>query len=225
MRFLSFNLTHMPFWPQVLERLRTDPSSGFVDVGCCFGQEIRFLADQGISGNQLFGCDLEHVFIDLGYRLFRDQDRLKASFAVGDLCADEVLFLDSEIVQKLNGKIDIVFASSLFHMWDWNTQFKVASRLVNLCRQRPGVMITGRQLGSVEGDHYGMAGMKEGAQPVHYRHDPKTMDRFWSDIGKATQTSWKVEAGLYWAEELDQTKNMPWADDNIRMIWWCATRQ
>lgn len=40
--------------------------------------------------------------------------------------ADEVFFDGSEIVQKLHGKFDIVFASSLFHMWDWNTQFEVA---------------------------------------------------------------------------------------------------
>lgn len=66
MRFLSFNLSRMPFWPRVLERLRTDPSSGFLDVGCCFGQEIRFLADQGIPGEQLFGCDLEQVFSATG---------------------------------------------------------------------------------------------------------------------------------------------------------------
>ena len=162
MRFHSFSHSHMPFWPRVLERLRTDPSGEFLDVGCCFGQEIRFLADQGIPGKQLFGCDSEQVLIDLGYWLFRDEDRLKATFAVGDLCADEPHFDDSEIARKLKGKISFVFASSLFHMWDWNTQVKVATRLVNLCRQRSGVMITGRQLGSVEGDHYSMAGMKEG---------------------------------------------------------------
>lgn len=223
MRFLSFNLSRMPFWSRVLERLRADASSGFLDAGCCFGQEVRFLADQGIAGNQLFGCDLEQVFIDLGYRLFRDKDRLQAMFVVGDLSADEVHINDSEIAQKLNGMIDIVFASSLFHMWDWDTQFKVATHLVKICRQKSGIMITGRQMGSVQGDHYTMAGMKDGA--VHYRHDPETMQRFWDAIGEATHTSWKVEAGLYWAEEVDQMRNMPWADDKIRMIWWCATRQ
>lgn len=70
-------------------------------------------------------------------------------------------------------------------------------------------MITGRLLGNGESDHYSMAGVKkERAQAVHYRHDPKIMARFWSDIGKAIQMSWKVEAGLYWLEELDQTKNI-----------------
>lgn len=213
----------MPFWPRVLERLRADPSSGFLDAGCCFGQEIRFLADQGIAGEQLFGRDLEQVFIDPGYRLFRDTDRLKASFAVGDLNADEATFDDGEIFQKLHDKIDIVFASSLFHMWDWDTQFKVATRLVKICRPKSGVMTAGRQMGSTKGDHYTMAGMKDNA--VHYQHDPETMERFRGAVGEAIQSSWKVEAGLYWAEEVEKTKNMPWADDKMRMMWWCATRQ
>ncbi|KAJ5389684.1 uncharacterized protein N7496_000752 [Penicillium cataractarum] len=214
MRFLSFNLSHMPFWPRSLERLRADPSYGFLEAGC---------SDQDIAGEQLFGCDLEQVFIDLGYRLFRDTDRLKASFAVGDLNADEATFNDGEPFQKLHGKIDIVFASSLLHMWDWDTQFKVATRLVKICRPKSGVMITGRQMRSTKGDHYTMTGMKDNA--VHYRHDPETMERFWAAVGEATQSCWKVEAGLYWNEEIDQTKDMPWADEKMRMMWWCATRE
>lgn len=88
----------MTFWPWVLDRIRADPSSGFFDAGCCFGQEIRFLADQGIPGEQLYGCDPEQVFIVLGYRLFRDTERLQATFAVGDLSADDGHFNDGKIV-------------------------------------------------------------------------------------------------------------------------------
>lgn len=223
MRFLSFNLSHMPFYPRVLEKLRSDPEAGFLDAGCCFGQELRFLANQGIPGTRLFGCDLEQVFIDLGYQLFRDKDRLRATFAVGDLDAANSDFETGQLTQKLSGKLDVVFASSLFHMWDYDIQFRVAARLVKLCRDKPGVMITGRQIGSLVGGHYEMKGMKDGA--FHYRHDIETMERFWSEIGEATSTTWKVEAGLYSGEEVEKTKNMPWSDDNYRMMWWCATRQ
>jgi len=77
-------------------------------------------------------------------------------------------------------------------------------------------------MGSLVPGHYEMKGMKDGAS--QYRHDVKTMEEFWSEVGEATQTTWKVEAGLYHGEEIDQTRDMPWWDENIQMIWWCATR-
>lgn len=222
MRFLSFNLPHLPFYPRVLDRLRADPKAGFLDAGCCFGQELRFLADQGVPGCQLFGCDLERVFIDLGYQLFRDKHHFGATFAVGDLTSDQADGDTNQISKKLAGKIDIVFASSLFHMWDYEMQLRVAVQLVRLCRDREGVMIAGRQLGSLLGGSYPAKGINDGG--IHYRHNVETIKGFWCDVGNATQTSWTVEGGLYMGEEIEQTKNAPWADSNLRMIWWCATR-
>ncbi|RHZ57482.1 uncharacterized protein CDV56_106069 [Aspergillus thermomutatus] len=205
MRFLAFNLPRMPFYNRVLERLRTDPSTNFLDAGCCFGQEIRSLVDQGISGKQLFGCDVEQAFIDLGYLLFRDKDR-------------------SQLSRTMSGKIDIIFASSLFHLWDYDTQVRAAIRLVRLCRDKPGVMITGRQLGSRLGGHYPMHGVNEEA--LHYRHNVETLKGFWRDIEAATQTRWTLEASFFADEAAEQTNKVrPVEDTNATMIWWCATRK
>ena len=66
MRFLSFNLSHMPFYPRLLQTLKSSTTGGFLDAGCCFAQEIRFLTNEGIPHSQLYGCDLERVFIDIG---------------------------------------------------------------------------------------------------------------------------------------------------------------
>lgn len=83
-------------------------------------------------------------------------------------------------------------------------------------------MIAGRQLGSLMGGHDAAPVMGDGAQ--HYRHDVETMKGFWRHVEEATQSHWKVEAGLYMGEEIERTKRV-WADDNTRTIWWCATRQ
>ncbi|CAI7653251.1 unnamed protein product [Penicillium glandicola] len=222
LRFLSFHLPRISFYNKVLDHLRSDPTAGFLDAGCCFGQELRFLANQGIPGSQLFGCDIEQVFVDLGYRLFLDRERLHATFAIGDLTTVPGQDGTSQLDEKLGGKIDVVFASSLFHLWDYERQLRAAVRLVGLCRSRAGVMITGRQMGSVLAGHYEINAIKDGA--MHYRHNIESMRGFWSDVGEATGTRWEVEAGLYLAEELEQTKDAAWADSNIRMIWWCATR-
>jgi SAM-dependent methyltransferase len=228
MRFLSFNLSKMPFYPRILKLLKSSPNAGFLDAGCCFGQEIRFLANQGIPHSQLYGCDLEQVFIDLGYRLFLDgEGKLGAKFFVGDLAQpQETTYENGSLAQGLKNKLQAIFASSLFHMWDYEEQVLVAKRMVAMCEDKAGVMITGRQLGSHLGGRYPMTGMrKDGEKYRNYRHNEQTIRGFWLDVGEATGTQWTVDAGTYWGEEMEQTKNAPWAEPQMCMIWWSATRK
>ncbi|KAL4945864.1 hypothetical protein BDV06DRAFT_3816 [Aspergillus oleicola] len=218
MRFLSFHIKRHPLYQRVLEYLRNNPSAGLLDAGCCVGQEIRFLANQGIPSSQLFGLDIEQPFIDLGYRLFKDKDRLDATFALGNLTEDN----DTEDVAKtLGGKIDIVFASSLLHLWDYGTQLKVALRLVRLLRDHPGVMVVGRQMGSLYAGEYPLTGFSNGTQ---YRHNPESIKGIWQDIEEAIQSRWKVEASLTEDDVVKQNRDASWGDPNMRIIWWSATR-
>ncbi|KAJ5150324.1 hypothetical protein N7448_001902 [Penicillium atrosanguineum] len=222
LRFLSFSLPEHTVYSRVLTRLREDPTAGFLEAGCCFGQEIRYLADQGIPGIQLMGCDVEPAFFDLGYKLFRDQDTLGATFVSGDLTSEQCLEPSTDISRYLASKVDIVFASSLFHLWNYECQVRASINLVRLCRDKPGVMVVGRQLGSVLAGHYSMKDVGKGA---NYRHNIETLKGLWYDVGEATNTRWTVEAGLYIGSELAKVKDSAWADANDRMIWWCVTRQ
>ncbi|RDW76601.1 class I SAM-dependent methyltransferase [Aspergillus mulundensis] len=218
MRFLSFHLARHPAYGRVLEYLRNNPTAGLLDAGCCVGQEIRFLAHQGIPGHQLFGLDIEKTFIDLGYRLFQDKDRLEATFTLGDLTEDN----DSEaLAQTLGGKIDIVFASSLLHLWNYAEQLKATTQLVRLLRDQVGVMVVGRQLGSLFAGEYPLTGFNDGTQ---YRHNLESLKGLWHDVGQATSTQWKVEARLEMEDLLRQNLDASWGDSNMRMIWWSATR-
>lgn len=99
---------------------------------------------------------------------------------------------------------------------------QVATHLVRLCRQRPGVMIAARQMGNTRGGSYPMKDIMAGA---NYRHNVETIKGFWYDVGQATGTRWIVEAGLYIGEEIAKVKNAEWANENDRMLWFCATRQ
>ncbi|KAL4809451.1 hypothetical protein BDV18DRAFT_132099 [Aspergillus unguis] len=218
MRFLSFHLSRHPLHDRVLEHLRNNPDAGFLDAGCCVGQELRYLSHQGIPGRQLFGLDLEQPFIDLGYQLFQDKDRLDATFAIGNLIKDK----DSEALTKsLGQKIDVVFASSLLHLFNYETQLIVATRLVRLLRDRAGVMVVGRQLGSVYAGEYDLTGYDEGTM---YRHNLESMKGLWHDVGQATQTQWKVEAELKVDETVLRNVDASWGDSNMRIIWWSASR-
>ncbi|EED19376.1 conserved hypothetical protein [Talaromyces stipitatus ATCC 10500] len=215
MRFLSFNLSRMPFYPRLLELLKSSPGGGFLDAGCCFAQEIRFLANE------------ESVFIDLGYRLFLDKGKLGATFITGDLTElDEATYQSRPLARELGNKMIAIFASSLFHMWDYEDQLLVAGRMVAMCVSKPGVMITGRQLGSHLGGRYPMTGMcKDGDKFKSYRHNEQTIRGFWHEVGEATGTQWTVDAGTYSGEEMEQVRNAPFAEPNMCMIWWSAMRK
>ncbi|KAJ5569151.1 hypothetical protein N7450_011637 [Penicillium hetheringtonii] len=126
LRFLSFSLPEHTVYSRVLARLREDPSSHFLEAGCYFGQEIRYLADQGIPGIQLMGCDVEPAFFDLGYKLFRDQNTLGATFVSGDLTSEQCLESSTGISRCLANMVDIVFASSLFQLWNYECQVHAA---------------------------------------------------------------------------------------------------
>jgi hypothetical protein len=83
-------------------------------------------------------------------------------------------------------------------------------------------MIAARQLGNIHGGSYPMTDVAAG---VNYRHNVETIKGFWYDVGQATGTRWSVEAELYIGEELAKVKQAAWANDNDRMLWFCATLQ
>lgn len=219
MRFLLYNLPLLPFHDKVIDRLRS--GAVFMDAGCCFGQELRYLINrEGISPSQLFGFDLDKTFLDLGFELFRDQDRLGDHFIVGDVLASPQSPEGAEL-SKFDGKIDIIFCSSFLHVWPWDEMIKATKRLVELTEGRPGAIICGKQLASKEAGHYTMPN----AHNQNYRHNEESMARFWDQVSQETGTKWEVQSGFYAGIELDKNRMHAWSEPNQGMIWFCATRR
>ena len=96
----------------LLEKLRSGDI--FLHAGCCFGQEIRYLAEAGVPSSQMYGFDIEHRFTEIGYDLFQDRHILHAKFVSGDLLA-KFGTAESGELGTLFERMDIVFASSLLH--------------------------------------------------------------------------------------------------------------
>lgn len=210
----------LPYWPRILPRLRAGAS--FVDAGCCFGQEIRFLVfKEGIAATQLYGFDLEPAFLDLGYELFLDRDELHAQMLSGDVLADSMA-PDGKGLKAVEGKMDIVHAASLLHSWGWDDMVTATKRLVSLTRKLPGSMIIGNQMGSLDAGQYPMPT----GTGLNYRHNVESMERFWAQVGKETGSSWKVESDMFLPPVVKENMAHSWArsDPNLRMIWFCAER-
>lgn len=182
-----------PLFQTVAARLKAPGSTeAFIDVGCCLGSVVRQLITEGVPSERLYGTDLQPVFLDLGYELFRDRDRSKsrATFVAGDMLQE-----DDARLEVLTGRVDIVYASAFFHLFEREGQIKVAKRMVKLLRpDNPRTMIFGRNEGpKIEGWE-------------KYVLDAESWQHMWDEVGEATGTRWRTEMDVQSNEEWNKVR-------------------
>ena len=177
-----------PLFQGVATRLKAIGSTEtFLDVGCCLGHVVRQLIAEGVSSERLYGLDLQPRFLDLGYDLFRDRDRSKskATFVAGDMLQE-----DDERLEKLTGRVDIIYASAFFHLFEREAQIKAAKRMVRFLRpENPRAMIFGRNEGPK------IVGWEK------YVLDTESWRHMWGEVGEATGTRWRTEMDVENSDE------------------------
>lgn len=158
----------------------------YLDLGCAFGQDIRLLVADGVASEQCYGSDLRLDFLELGYDLFCDRETLKTKFIEGD-----VFNADSEL-RDLEGEVDIIDASSFFHLFSWDQQKLVARRVVKLLRPRRDSLLVGRQVGSTLPGEY----VRRDGNGTRYRHNIESWRRMWTEVGEETGVQVKVDGRM-----------------------------
>ncbi|XP_044719095.1 methyltransferase domain-containing protein [Hirsutella rhossiliensis] len=183
-KFLRLYDSRDPCYQQVVFRLSVSGSRDvFLDLGCCVGQVLRQLRAAGVQGPRLFGTDVQPRFVDIGYDLFRDRDRLGASFVIGDMVDP-----DDNRLDQLRGKVTIIYAGSFFHLFNWTQQLFIGKRLVSFLKPRTrNALIYGRHVGTTK------PGEWTASMASAYLHDAGSFQRLWDEIGDLTKTKWKVE--------------------------------
>lgn len=196
---------------EVVEKLKNGQT--LLDMGTCVGQTVRKLISDGVPSENLYATDLRPEYFAVGYDLFMDKDKVKSTFIATDI------FNPSPSFQVIYGRIDIIYAGSFFHLFDWDDQLKVAKRAVEILRPQKGSMVVGRQVGSLE----------PGEQPrrsgtgMRYMHDEASMTRFWNEVGAATGTEWEVETEM---AVIDADASQPTVrDGNFRRIRFIVRRK
>ncbi|KAH9884340.1 hypothetical protein F4778DRAFT_763261 [Xylariomycetidae sp. FL2044] len=193
-RFLSLQFTADPRYQWALKRLLAPRSHvTFLDVGCCVGLVLRQLNFDGVHSSRLYGTDIESRFVEAGYDLFKDRGKLKATFVTGDLLKQGSGGGDGdERLDVLDGKMNIIHATSFFHLFTWDDQVRAAVRMIRfLDPEDPDVMIFGRHVGTTK------PGVKEGLRgDRRYLHSAESWQRLWDEVGRLTGTSWRTEVDL-----------------------------
>jgi SAM-dependent methyltransferase len=236
LRFLQLTFAEDPRYQQALARLKEPGSKAtFLDLGCCVGQVLRQLAFDGADSSRLFGSDLEPRFMEMGYELFRDRETLKSTFVAADILRDDGGIRtpgsacsgagswydggrkrsarppeDDDPLSLLDGKVSIVHAASLFHLFTWDQQVRAARRIVRLLNPTdPRVFIFGRQVGCLDpGSQKGPRG--EG----RYLHNAESWQRLWDEVGILTHTKWRTQVDVI-PESCEKTPSQVWGSDEI----------
>ncbi|KAF2222404.1 methyltransferase domain-containing protein [Elsinoe ampelina] len=185
-RFLDLSISLLPVYSEIVERLRTGQQN-FLDLGCCFGQDIRRLVYDGVPSENTFGSDLKLDFMELGYEMFLDKDSLKTKFIDGDV------FDDNSDLSQLHGNVDIIQASAFFHLFDREKQKKVAHRVVKLLKPQHGSLLVGRQVGSINPGEYLH---RTNPNSNMFRHNDVSWKELWDEVGSETGTKWDVTVEL-----------------------------
>ncbi|KAI3335625.1 hypothetical protein F4824DRAFT_510831 [Ustulina deusta] len=186
-RFTILTLHTHPLYREIVQRLKL-PGASYLDVGCCFGQDLRQLVHDGVPSEHLVGLDIAQPLMELGYDLFLDRQTLKSQFVVCDVFQGSS---GGGKWQDLEARgIDVLHCSAFFHLFTLDEQLAAAHNIASLVKK--GGLIVGRQIGSVKpGD---VPAIKAGS--FSYRHDVASFDDMWRKVGEATNTRWKVEGSM-----------------------------
>lgn len=194
--FLITRTPDLPYYKDMITRLKSGAS--ILDVGCGFGQDLRYMAADGVPTQQMNACDIMPEFWNIGFDLYRDADKLKARFLEANILEADTLDPVS-IYTELKGNMDILLVNQVFHLFDWDRQLKAAKNLVAL--SRPGTWVVGYQIGSALGRALpvqtttgGPTGAAGGMSKFYHNH--KTWQELWRQVEKETGTTWAVESSI-----------------------------
>ncbi|KUJ13956.1 uncharacterized protein LY89DRAFT_709008 [Mollisia scopiformis] len=219
-RFLDLAIGDSPNYPQILQRLKTG-NENFLDLGCCFGQEIRRLVADGAPSEKLYGSDLRPEFFELGYEFFGDRDKLQSKFIAADI------FDPDSGLKELEGKIDILYAGSFLHLFGYEKQLEVCIRIAGLLREKEGSLLVGRQVGHVnagERTHRTNPDQRiEDKQKLtqansRFRQSEGSFTKMWETVGEKTGSKWKVNVKVEEIDETDRNMRPNDQDEGLRRL-------
>ncbi|KAH7039646.1 uncharacterized protein B0I36DRAFT_357048 [Microdochium trichocladiopsis] len=169
----------------------------FLDVGTCFGQDVRKLIYDGADPARIYASDVSRVLIDHGFELFQDEGRLSRDHF---LCPGNMLLTSPEDIARdkltqLHDKVSILHITTVFHLFPLEQQKAVADRCLRLLRKdipadaKSGpALILGGQVGNAQPGHFLRKSQKHFSHM--YRHDVQSWQDMWDEV--AARPEWKA---------------------------------
>ena len=191
--FLSFGLSAHPYYQQILERLKTDPSERLLDLGCCLGQDLRRLAYDGAPIQCLYGSDLFAGYEDAGYTLFRDKKDFSEHYITADIFDES----SDSALEKTAGTWTVISIFMFLHTMNLDDAVRACKRMLHLLSKKNDSCIIGTQTGSMTPKEFplGPPFVEKVGDRTVYRHSLETFIEMWRKV--ETETGVKLDV---WAE-------------------------
>jgi len=217
--FARLKISRFQAYKELLRLGKERPGALFLDIGCCFGNDIRKAVADGFPIDQVIGSDLRPEYWELGHKLFNSTpETFPAAFVPGDAFSEE--FLRWELLRDtplttpapdlhslktltpLSGRVSVIHASAFFHLFDESNQFRLAHLLSSLLSPEPGLIIFGGHVGAkVKGMHIReYSGLPE-TRRERFAHSPESWMELWE---REIFREKKIKA---WAVLLDPLRN------------------
>ncbi|RUS13212.1 hypothetical protein BC937DRAFT_95667 [Endogone sp. FLAS-F59071] len=151
-RFATLRMAAHSYYKTVLEtRKASEEPLQFLDVGCCFGTDIRQLALDGYPAEDIRGIELRPEFVQLGHELFCDTpSTFPMTIIIGNILDSSQLSPEPSDtpapLDNLKSQFSFVYVGSVLHLFDEPTIDLMISRLALLTKK--GGIVFGRNGGS-----------------------------------------------------------------------------
>ncbi|TFK40028.1 hypothetical protein BDQ12DRAFT_680236 [Crucibulum laeve] len=191
--FTILKITQSLVYDRLVEMPRKYEGAIFLDIGCCFGTDIRKAVADGWSVENVIGSDLRKEFWEYGHDLFKSSPTsFPAAFVGGDafeLISPRPPFYtepetsrpnlqDLSSLTPLQGHISAIHASFFFHLFSEEKQSELACRVATLLSTTPGSFIFGSHLGLPEKGFRTAVDSKH-CQYIMFCHSPETWKELW----------------------------------------------
>jgi hypothetical protein len=125
----------------------------WLDIGCCFGTDLRLVLLDGNNKENLFGIDLNQEFINIGLDvLFQDREALQDRFAVVNVLQPRFAASNQSIAEVIVNGVDIVYCASVYHLLNKEDSEKlshIVSLILNSNPDKSNRMLIGRTMVSL----------------------------------------------------------------------------
>ncbi|KAH9891082.1 hypothetical protein C8Q73DRAFT_702819 [Cubamyces lactineus] len=232
--FIRSALSSLPSYDGLLKLGKERKSAILLDVGCCFGNDVRQAVEDGFPAERIVTSDLHAEFWQLGHKLFcSTADTFPARFIPGNVFDPAHLavhpVIDSSIVpgpipdlpnltslNPLHGHVSVIHASNFFHLFHEEQQAHIARALAGLLSPMPGSMILGVHMISLEKGYKVESLESDSGEGVvtMFHHSPESWLELWD--GQVFERGMiKVETNLIYRDM---------AGEKAPFLQWCVTR-
>jgi len=233
--FTKLKISHYPAYKELLKLGKERPDALLLDIGCCFGNDVRKAVVDGFPMDQALASDLRPAFWDLGHKLFKSTpETFPVPFLAGDVFDPEFLQVvppstsvpatpmpplkELKNLTPLNGRLSAIHASAFFHLFDEAQNFTVAKAFAGLLSPEPGSIIFGSHRGDLEeGVHSHASRMGH----LAFSHNVESWNEMWNKVFEEGQV--KSQASLHEVERKD-VWGIYEPDRKFFLLEWVVTR-